>query len=54
MNGFEKWKKELTAKEALDIFKNAGCYKCPALNVCKATEGCENAFRKWAELELKK
>jgi hypothetical protein len=53
MNNFLRWKKELTAKKALDIFRNTGCYKCPAEDVCKRTTGCEKAFKEWAESEIK-
>jgi hypothetical protein len=53
MTNFEKWKEILNVKKILEIFKEAGCYKCPALKVCRETEGCENAFLKWAEAEVK-
>jgi hypothetical protein len=53
MTNFEKWKEKLNVKKIFDIFKEAGCYKCPALEVCKKTEGCEKAFKEWAEQEVK-
>jgi len=51
MTNFEKWKQEMTVERFLTIFRQTGCVGCPALKVCKVTQGCENAFVKWAEQE---
>jgi hypothetical protein len=48
MTNFEKWKRDMTAENFLEIFHRTGCVGCPAKEVCKVTEGCGNAFRKWA------
>jgi hypothetical protein len=50
-NNFEKWKRDMTVEKFLAIFKKTGCVGCPAEEVCKVTEGCENAFIKWAQMK---
>jgi|GEM_PF-5586828 len=53
MTNYERWKQNLTLREAAELFDASSglCEDCPARDKCDNPHKCYNTFKAWGEAD---